>query len=58
MAKKRKQKQSLPGLRYNTMATPKKFPPGYFNARVVKVTKSKGKSQIVVTIQVEKRINL
>ena len=55
--KKRKLRKSVPGMRYNAI-TPKNFPPGYYNAKVVKVVKSKGKAQIVVTIQVEKRINL
>ena len=55
--KKRKLKPSPKGLRFNHI-TPKNFPPGYYNAMVVGVRKSKGKSQIVVTIQIEKRINL
>lgn len=57
MTKKRKQKPSPKGLRYNGI-TPKNFPPGYFNAKVVGVRKAKGKPQIIITIQVEKKINL
>lgn len=56
--KKRITRKSAPGMRYNMVGVPKNFPPGYHNAKVVKVVKSKGKAQIVVTIQVERRINL
>lgn len=53
--KKRKRKFATP---YYNHITPKNFPPGYYNAKVVSVRKAKNKSVIIVTIQMEKRIEL
>lgn len=55
LKKRTKRKFSTP---YYNHITPKNFPPGYYDARVVKVTKAKNKSVLIVTIQVKKRIEL
>lgn len=50
-------KRKSVAIRYNSV-TPKDFPPGYSNIKVLRVRKAKGKSQLIVTITADKRINL